>query len=158
MIRIDLKSDSIAIGEHITGQAVWQSSGSKQPRKIEVVCRKRLQGKKRTSSDVSSTTEENIGTRTQIAVPFDFEIDFIEPVSYDGKLFRVVWEIVATVDLPFAADEEETKVFTVKPAAWTAEQYKKWQEEKFDDEDEDEDEDDDEEVSESSPETHPEAR
>ena len=65
------------------------------------------------------------------------EIDFSEPVSYDGKLFRVVWEIVATVDLPFAADEKETRVFTVKPAAWTEEQYRRW-EEGLDEDDEDE--------------------
>ena len=157
MIRIELKSDAVAVGEHVRGQAVWQSSSTKQPRNIEVVCRRRLEGKKRESFEVSSTTEENVGARTQIAVPFDFEIDFTDPVSYDGKLFRLIWEIVATVDLPFAVDEEETRAFTVKPAVWTPDQLRQWQADlDVDDDDEDDDEDDEEDdLSESSPETRP---
>lgn len=156
MIRIELKTEAVAVGEHVRGQAVWQSSNTKQPRKIEVVCRRRLEGKKKESFEVSSTTEENIGTRTQIVVPFDFEIDFTDPVSYDGKLFRLIWEIVATVDLPFAVDEEETRVFTVKPAVWTPDQLRQWQADlNVDDEEDDEDDQEDDELNESSPETRP---
>jgi len=138
MIRVELKNDRLAVGERVAGQAVWNSSGSKQPRKIEVICRWRIEGKKKAESLLDSATEENIEGRAQVAVPFDFKVPFAGPVSYDGKLFRVVWEIVANVDLPFATDETDTKVITVTPAVWTAEQYRQWCEHEWDEEEDEE--------------------
>jgi hypothetical protein len=38
------------------------------------------------------------------------------PARHDGKLFRIVWEIVARADLPLARDQEETKTFVVARA------------------------------------------
>jgi hypothetical protein len=140
MIRIEMKNDAVAVGERVAGQVVWSSQGGKQPRKIEVFCRWRLEGKQKAETLVDSATEEQIESRSQVVLPFDFEVPFVDPVSYDGKLFRIIWEIVATADLPFAKDEVETKVITVTPAAWTAEEYRQWHEEDLDDEDEEDEE------------------
>ena len=62
-------------------------------------------------------------------MPFDFTIPLTGPLSYDGKLFRVVWEVVGRADLPFAIDEVETKAFTVMPRPWNPDDWKELDEE-----------------------------
>ncbi len=153
MIRVDLTTNAFALGDRVKGKAVWNAGGTKHPRKIEVMCRWRIEGKKKEDSVIDVRTEERTESRSEIVIPFDFEIPFDEPVTYDGKLFRIIWEIVARADMPFASDEIDAKVITVKPPVWTADQFREWWEksEEGDDED-DEDEgyggDDEQEVTE----------
>ncbi|HEY8183986.1 MAG TPA: hypothetical protein VII32_17205 [Thermoanaerobaculia bacterium] len=143
-IRIDLERDSVLNGDSIRGRAEWVSSG-KEPRKIEVVCRWRITGRANKNVEVIETkTEDNIAARNQITIPFEFPISIAGPLSYEGKQFNIVWEIVATVDLPMAFDEEETKVFTVRPRPYDAEEFARLEDDE-DDEDYDEDEEEEEE-------------
>jgi len=149
MMRIDVRSDQVTIGGRVKGQVTWNADGGKEPRKIEVVWRRRFEGKKNDDSVVHSTSEDNTGSRSQIVVPFDFEVPADEPPTYRGKLISIVWEIVATADLPWAVDQHETKVINVTVPVWTAEQYRQ----SFDETD-----DDDDDVTEPSSETDPEER
>jgi hypothetical protein len=143
-IRIDLERDSVLNGDSIRGRAEWVSSG-KEPRKIEVVCRWRITGRANKNVEVIETkTEDNIAARNQITIPFEFPISIAGPLSYEGKQFNIVWEIVATVDLPMAFDEEETKTFTVRPRPYDAEEFARLEDDE-DDEDYDEDEEEEEE-------------
>lgn len=135
MIHVELTAATLALGDHAKGKVTWNAAGSKHPRKIEVTFRWRIEGKKNEESVIDVTTEERIESRSEIVVPFDFEIPIDEPVSYDGKLFRIVWEVVARADMPFASDEAEAKVIVVKPPVWTADQFREWQEHTYDDED-----------------------
>ena len=138
-IRIDLERDSVLNGDSIRGRAEWVSSG-KEPRKIEVVCRWRITGRANKHKEVIETkTEDNIAARNQITIPFEFPISISGPLSYEGKQFSIVWEIVATVDLPMAFDEEETKTFTVRPRPYDAEEFARFEDDE-DDDDEDEEE------------------
>jgi sporulation-control protein spo0M len=57
----------------------------------------------------------------QATIPFEFTVPRIGPLSYSGKLFSIVWELSANVDLPFAIDETDTKVITVVPRIWSSE-------------------------------------
>jgi hypothetical protein len=149
-IRIDLDKDSVLNGENVRGRAEWVSGG-KEPRKIEVVCRWRITGRANKNVEVIETKiEDNIAARNQITIPFEFPISISGPLSYEGKQFNIVWEIVATVDLPMAFDEEETKVFTVRPRPYDAEEFARLEDEEDDedyDEDEEEEEEEDEEPS-----------
>src|SRR5262249_34673677 len=109
-IRIELEHDSVLNGEKIAGRVEWMSGG-KEPRKIEAVCQWRVKGRANWMTKVvQRQVEKNIGSRTQITIPFEFQIP-LTPLSYDGRYFSIVWEIVATADLPFAFDEEERKAF-----------------------------------------------
>lgn len=144
MIRADLAAATLALGDHAKGKVTWNAAGSKQPRKIEVTFRWRIEGKKSEDSVIDVTTEERIESRSEIVVPFDFEIPIDEPVSYDGKLFRIIWEVVARADMPFATDEVDTKVIVVKPPVWTADQFREWHEHVYDDQEEEEDEEEEE--------------
>ncbi len=80
-IRIELESDSVLNAEHVRGRAEWVSGG-KEPRKIEVACRWRVAGKaNKTQQNIDTRIEENIASRTQIAIPFDFQIPLTGPLS-----------------------------------------------------------------------------
>jgi hypothetical protein len=122
-IRIDLEKDSVVNGDHLRGRVEWNSSG-KEPRKIEVICRWRVAGSGRKMNElVALEMEENIASRSQIAIPFDFEIPLVGPLSYQGKMFSIIWEVFVSVDLPFAFDEEDTKTFTVLPRPYDKKEF-----------------------------------
>lgn len=136
MIRVSLASTEVQTGESITGEAVWNSEGEKKPRRLEVVCRWRIEGKVKNEEEVGSAEELEIGSRSQAAVRFEFQIPLHGPLTYDGKLFRVVWEVIARADIAFARDEVDTKVFTVKPRPWDPDMWSQDDlDEDFDDED-----------------------
>ena len=130
MIRVEFSQEKVRNGDSLTGRVVWTASGKKQPRKIEAICRWRIEGKgRRKETIVDQELGLDVGSRTEVSVPFDFTIPLPGPLSYDGKLFRVIWEIVGRADLPFAIDEVETKVFTVVPRPWNPDDWKELDEE-----------------------------
>ncbi len=127
MIRIELDQDEIHNGERLRGQMQWSSNG-KAPRKLEVLCRWRVEGKGRKREEIVDL-ELDVAPSAQVTIPFDFEIPIVGPLSYDGQLFRIVWEIVARADLPFARDEVETKTFTVRPRPYDPQEFEEEDEE-----------------------------
>ena len=122
MIRLELSQESVHTGERVTGHASWSSSGGKAPHNFRVICRWRIEGKGRRKEEVI----DRAGGGNQVA--FNFEIPLSGPLSYDGKLFRIVWEIVASADIPFALDEEEVKSFLVRARPWNEEEWKEEEE------------------------------
>ena len=139
-IRIDLERDSVLNGETVRGRAEWVSSG-KEPRKIEVECHWRIAGRaNKHVSFVDSKVEENIASRNQITIPFEFTIPIGGPLTYEGKQFSIVWEIAATVDLPRAFDEEEAKTFTVRPRPYDRDEFARLEDEEDGEEDAEEEE------------------
>jgi hypothetical protein len=122
MIRLDLTSQEVVNGAAIRGEMNWSSDG-KAPRKLEVFCRWRLESKGRDREEVVDL-ELDVAPDQNVTIPFEFAIPTNGPLSYDGALFRIVWEIVARADVPFARDQEEVRAFTVRarpydPAEWT---------------------------------------
>ena len=141
MIRVELSQEKVRNGDSLTGRVVWTASGKKQPRKIEALCRWRIEGKgRRKETIVDQELGLDVESRTEVSVPFDITIPLYGPLSYDGKLFRVVWEVVGRADLPFAIDEVEAKPFTVVPRPWNPDEGKE------NDDDHDDDDDAEEEV------------
>lgn len=123
MIRIEMPKTEVRVGDTLTGQVVWNAEGGKQPRKIEVAVRWIASGKgQRNETVVDQTSEADVASRSQVVIPVSLEIPF-GPVTYEGKLFRIDWEVSARVDLPFAIDEKVSTPFVVRPAIWTHEQF-----------------------------------
>lgn len=126
-VRIDLPADPVTNGDELRGQAHWQSAG-KQPRSIVVRCRWRVEGKRCNYEHIiDEHVEQEIGARTEMAIPFHFKIPLEGPLSYHGKLFDIVWDIVVRVG-PFASvapwnSEQETKLFTVKARRYDPAEY-----------------------------------
>ena len=117
MIRIALSEQKVRNGEHLKGTVTFE--GSKTPRKIEVACRWRIEGRGRSREEVVGSTESQAMT-----VPFDFEIPKEGPLTYDGKLLRIIWEVAANADLPMARDESDVATFTVVARRWDASEWK----------------------------------
>src|SRR5471030_2511064 len=103
MIRLEVTQESVRTGERVTGVALWSSSNAKAPRDFRVTCRWRIEGKGRRKDNVIDTAAGG----NQVA--FDFEIPLSGPLSYDGQLFRIIWEVVVTAYMPFARDEVQVK-------------------------------------------------
>jgi hypothetical protein len=121
MIRIELTQDEVLNGEHVRGKAEWNSDG-KEARKLEVLCRWRIEGRGRKREEIIDL-EIDVAPGPHVTIPFDFAIPLLGPLSYDGKLFRIVWEIVVRADLPLAFDAEEAKPFTVRPRRYVPEEF-----------------------------------
>jgi hypothetical protein len=136
MIRLEVTQENVRTGEQVTGHASWSSSNAKAPRDFRVTCRWRIEGKGRRKENVIDTAAGG----NEIA--FEFGIPLSGPLSYDGKLFRIIWEIVVTADIPFARDEVQVKSFLVRPRVWDTEEWQQLQEvgEEEDDDDGDDDE------------------
>jgi hypothetical protein len=111
MIRIALSEQKVKNGERVKGSVTFE--GSKAPRKIEVICRWRIEGKGRSHEEVVDRSESEAMT-----IPFDFAIPREGPLSYDGQLLRIIWEIAADADIAMAFDEHEAVAFTVVPRKW----------------------------------------
>ena len=116
MIRIALAEQKLRNGEHLKGNVAFE--GSKTPRKLEVVCRWRIEGKGRSREEVVGNAESQ-GT----VVSFDFEIPKEGPLTYDGKLLRIIWEVAANADLPMARDDNDVATFTVVARRWDASEW-----------------------------------
>ena len=115
-------------GEHVKGSVTFE--GAKTPRKLEVACRWRIEGRGRSREEVVGNAEAQA-----TSMSFDFEIPREGPLSYDGTLLRIIWEVVASADLPMARDERDVAAFTVVARRWDP---KEWAEEEDDDEEEEE--------------------
>jgi hypothetical protein len=148
MIKVELSKTELRAGEKLTGRAVWNAEGTKTPRKILVEVRKVISGKGMKLEEVIDSAEElDVASKSQITVPFEFEIPHLGPPTYEGRLFSITWTVTARVDLPFAIDEVESATVTVRPQVWTPEESSEFDQIGDEDlEDEDFDEDDEEEV------------
>jgi len=132
MIRIVLSEETVRNGERVKGSVTWQADGSKTPRSIEVVCRWRTEGKGTKRQEIVDTVARE-NPPSEAVIPFDVAIPLYGPLSYDGKLLRVIWEIAVNADLPMARDQHEVKAFSVVPRRWDP---KDWEDKLDEDEDE----------------------
>ncbi len=139
MIRVHLSQKEVRVGDTLSGRAEWNSDRGKEPRKILVQLRWRLSGKGTSQEQsVCEVVEAEIGGRSQLTIPFAFDVPFFGPLTYSGTLFSVAWEVAARVDLPLAIDEKDSQPVTVRPAIWTTEQFRDFDgNDEFDEEDED---------------------
>lgn len=124
MIRIELAQTEVLVGEALTGQVVWSRSGGRQPRRIMVAVNWVTWGKgKRREVVIHQMSEEDVESKLQIVVPLCVEIPF-GPLTYDGKVFKISWEVSARADLPLAIDETEKLAFVVRAAIWSPDRLK----------------------------------
>lgn len=118
MIRIELAQERVRNGERVTGRAVWSGDGAQT---IEVVCGWRIEGRAGRRETIIGRVDADASARSEVVLPFEFEIPISGPLSYDGKLFRITWEVDAG-----AGRDVESKPFTVVPRRWDP---KEWVEE-----------------------------
>lgn len=116
MIDIRLDHDAVTLGSTVSGRVLWTASKDVTPRKIEVALGWHTEGRGSTAKDSVITGRHECGPVSagdEVDVPFEFRIPDDVPVSFDGRLIRMIWAIDVRVDLPWAFDEKASAVFTV---------------------------------------------
>lgn len=117
MIRIELAQENVRNGERVSGRAVW-SSGGEPAQTLEVVCGWRIEGRVKRRETIVGRVEADAGARSEVVLPFEFEIPLAGPLTYDGKLFRITWEVDAG-----AGRDVQSKPFTVVPRKWAPKDF-----------------------------------
>ncbi|MFM1841715.1 MAG: hypothetical protein RLZZ490_448 [Cyanobacteriota bacterium] len=91
MITLELNQDQFFPGQMVRGDCYWQAPEETRSCSAKLSIGWRTEGR----GDV----EHNWFTQTitlvpQMAVPFEWEIPLNVPLSYDGELIRILWEVV----------------------------------------------------------------
>jgi hypothetical protein len=118
MIVVEFVEDSVFAAATLKGIATWWADRDVFPRSIIVALGWRTEGRGDVDSDRVAEWREagrTVFAGEVVRVPFTFEIPGDGPVSYDGKLIRVIWEVRVRVDLPWAVDEKAEFPFRVRP-------------------------------------------
>ena len=124
MIRIQTASEQVEVGAGVKGQVTWSPDGDAKPRGLRVTLGWRTEGKgNRKEGTCDEAERTDIAPGSTVTLPFEFHVPIEGPVSYDGKLMRIIWEIVAQVDLPFARDEIEKREIRVVPGLYRPENH-----------------------------------
>ncbi len=123
MITISMEQDGpIAVGGGISGRAMWVPERQVQVRGLVAQVRWRTEGRGIVNNAVvwQQTTPVGmvvIGSPVEIAFAATLPAD--GPVSYNGTLLRIIWEVEVHADIPMAADEQAALPFIVVPR-WAA--------------------------------------
>jgi hypothetical protein len=128
MMRLELKSKEARPGEKVSGQALWSADKGKSPRKIVVAMRWVLQGKGWTEETVvEMVVEKDLATKTEVVMPFEWEVPAVGPTTYEGRLFRIDWSVIARAHLPAVFDDTATANLIVVPGAWSSERLRSFE-------------------------------
>lgn len=113
MIQIQIDQEEAMVGERVTGRVLWQPEGE-VPRALTVRVGWRTEG--RGSTATGTIWEQRVPSPSApMQIPFDAAIPLDGPISYDGRLIRILWEASVQLDLPLRADPVERQRFVVWP-------------------------------------------
>ena len=101
----------VAAGARVSGAVAWTALGKTAGAHLLLAWR--TEGSELADFCVVREARHEFGTDGPTEVPFDFGVPGEGPLSYDGKLFRIIWEIAVLADIPWLPDEIEHAPFRV---------------------------------------------
>ena len=117
---IELDNPFVEPGGQITGRVMLPGAEGADPgvqriREVRVLARFRTEG--RGDHDVweSDPLAFDVGVDGSLHASFALDVPFDGPVSYDGGLLRVIWEVEARTDLRMRIDQKTTATVIVVP-------------------------------------------
>lgn len=127
-IHIDLDGGSpagelprFAPADRLTGRATFRPDADTTVKSLTVSVRWITAGKGNEESGEAMTRtwtlegpEQSVTAGISLVRPFEAVLP-AEPWSYDGKIISIRWEVVATVDVPWAKDPSTARGFTLRP-------------------------------------------
>ena len=121
MIDIQLDGTQLCWGDRLSGQFIWQPDNpDKIPKSAAVSINWFTEG--RGSRDRQTVDEQPLDPQKILdfqtrPFPFSFTIPQETPITYDGYLFRLMWELEVKIVFPgiFRPKELGTAVFQVLP-------------------------------------------
>lgn len=110
-MNIELDQPWAECGDYVSGTVSW--SGPKRPRSVKVRLRYRTEGRGNTDKGEASEVEvlaDNQGYQQfRLAVPSE------GPVSFDGNLISLIWEVELRLDLKGRRDPKERERVEILP-------------------------------------------
>jgi hypothetical protein len=120
MIEIQLHQWQLPVGETLSGNITWTADREKLPKQAIASIGWRTEG--RGSIDRATVQEirfdaHQFSLSSSTTLPFQFALPFMAPISYDGSLLRIIWELQVKFDLPglFTRDDQQVVSFRVLP-------------------------------------------
>ncbi|MBT8207184.1 MAG: hypothetical protein KJO18_02825 [Acidimicrobiia bacterium] len=116
MITIQMTDSIVVLGQRLAGYVTWQVDG-RQPEAVEVSAQWRTEGR----GNVDSGTVHEVRTELSDSefssqwLTVDAPIPLTAPITYDGKLIRIIWELHVRLDIPWGRDEKHEERFVVVP-------------------------------------------
>jgi hypothetical protein len=110
MISIQLKQTQISPGQILRGDCYWQTNSDKEFQPATLKIGWRTEGRGNVDKDQFS---QKIKLASLVSVPFEYEIPLNGPLSYDGQLIRIIWEVVVEIDQFWFGHERAEQVFRV---------------------------------------------
>lgn len=95
MIYITVDDSVVELGKSVSGQISWQSNKSLQkPPTVKVLWHVEGRGNKKKQT----VAMQELGKlSTGSVISFCLDLPGTAPVSFDGKLFRVIWEVLVEI-------------------------------------------------------------
>lgn len=114
MIELRLSDADVRLGHTVSGSVTWQTDRPPE----RVVARVGWVTEGRGDADEEYFGEESLELGTSEfgslnRLDFALQVPSDAPVSYDGKILRIVWVVEARVFLPWAKDVVESAPFRV---------------------------------------------
>lgn len=119
MREIRLSQSGVRAGETISGDIIW-TVPEELPKRAIASIGWRTEGR----GDVNRATVQEISLDFSkfarggnATIPFQFQIPFNGPVSYDGSLLRIIWEVNVEIDLAnvLSKKNRQAVIFRVLP-------------------------------------------
>jgi hypothetical protein len=114
MIHLTLDQATLTVGDRLCGQLTYQAQAATQlpntlPTKGAVELGWRTEGRgDRDHAIIQSQPLDLPALLNGRSIPFTFQIPPEGPITYDGLLFRVMWEITVSLTLPGLSRKKET--------------------------------------------------
>ncbi|MGL5081787.1 MAG: hypothetical protein ACRC8A_09900 [Microcoleaceae cyanobacterium] len=116
MIIVELPDDILELGQDLSGNFRW--TGNKPPKAISLKVSWRTEGR-------GTVDTEAVYTNSFVGETFSFfscKLPALGPISYDGQILRIIWEVTAEAEFSGflgkkvkKREEREVKVFRVIP-------------------------------------------
>ena len=112
MINFYLYSDTLEVGSELKGSCIWTPDTQDKDKPLKLTIGWRTEGRGDVDKEILHETELKASERTY----FKCKIPIAGPISYDGQLLRIIWEIVVSRSKWLGRkDILETQVFRVVP-------------------------------------------
>jgi hypothetical protein len=109
-VRVD--TPVVECGGEVVGTVGWTVAGDGH-RGLRLELRYRTEG--RGDRDSASPVRLALPAQPSGSMPFRLAVPQGGPISYQGKLIRVIWEVALVVDRPLQSDDVEAVPVTVFP-------------------------------------------
>lgn len=110
MINIYLDTDTLEVGTKLSGSCLWTPNKKESNKTLTLLIGWRTEGRGDVDKETIYETEITPSSRAY----FSCQIPPTGPVSYDGELLRIIWEVIISRSKFFGVqDILETKIFRV---------------------------------------------